>query len=164
MTEIAAEKTAAPASLEAGSVKRRKRWIGVLAKANSADLEAAWSGLSVKPDYEFLRRPEVGLCMVRARAGGSGVRFNLGEMTMTRCAVRLASGTVGYGYVAGRKPKHAELAAVFDALLQDSAMTERIEAAVIDGIEAGHLARRRDKASKTAATKVEFFTMVRGGN
>ncbi len=33
--------------------------------------------------------------MVRGRAGGGGSAFNLGEMTVTRCSVRIATGQVG---------------------------------------------------------------------
>ncbi len=66
-----------------------------------------------------MRGPEGGLVMVRGRAGGGGAPFNLGEMTVTRCTVRLGSGLVGHAYVAGREPRRAELAALVDALMQD---------------------------------------------
>lgn len=140
----------------------RQHWMGVLAKAPLTALEQSWNALGAKPGYDFLRKPEVGLCMIRARAGGNGVRFNLGEMTMTRVAVRLESGTVGYGYVAGRAVRHAELAAVFDALLQD---TERQDAIIRDLVEPAERAERQRQdmsRAKAAATKVEFFTVVRG--
>jgi len=102
------------------------------------------------------------MVMVRARAGGTGQRFNMGEMTVTRCTVRLDDGTVGHAYVAGRDLRHAELAAVLDALLQNDARREAIEDAVIGPLAAAQQAERASAARKAAATKVDFFTMVRG--
>ena len=103
------------------SIDARRRWMAALAKAAPGALERAWADLADRPEYGFLRRPEIGSAMVRGRAGGNGRRFNLGEMTVTRCSVRLADGTAGHAYVAGRDKRHAELAAVFDALMQDPA-------------------------------------------
>ncbi len=93
--------------------------MGVLARAARDELEAAWETLEPRPAYDRLRPPETGMVMTRGRAGGTGRRFNLGEMTVTRCALRLDSGEMGIAYVAGRDRRHAELAALFDALMQD---------------------------------------------
>jgi len=142
----------------------RKHWMSVLAKADGTDLEKAWQSLPTKPDYDFLRAPETGLVMVRARAGGVGQPFNFGEMTVTRCTVRLANGTTGFGYVSGTDRRHAELAALFDALMHDTDLSDQIANEVIDPLDAAHAAEKRKKAAKSAATKVEFFTMVRGEN
>jgi len=140
----------------------RRRWMSVLAQATGAEIERAWQALPERPEYRVVRRPEVGLVMVRGRAGGSGAPFNLGEMTVTRCTVDLPSGMAGHGYVAGRNARHAELAAVFDALLQDPVLTTRLEEAVIAPLEAGQRERRRQMAARSAPTRVEFFTLVRG--
>jgi len=143
-------------------IAARQRWMSVLAKAGPERLEASWAALPDRPAYDLLRPPEVGLVMVRGRTGGAGQPFNLGEMTMTRCAVRVAGGAVGFGHVAGRQPRQAELAAVFDALLQDAARRPALEAAVVAPIERALAERRQAEAARTAATRVEFFTMVRG--
>jgi len=140
----------------------RRRWMSVLAQATGAEIERAWQALPERPEYRMVRRPEVGLVMVRGRAGGSGAPFNLGEMTVTRCTVDLPSGTAGHGYVAGRNARHAELAAVFDALLQDPLLTTSLEEAVVAPLEAGQRERRRQVAARSAPTRVEFFTLVRG--
>lgn len=97
-----------------------------------------------------------------ARAGGTGRRFNMGEMTVTRCVVRLDSGTIGHAYVAGRDTRHAELAAVFDALMQQPARRDDLRHSVLDPLIAQQAVRRERIARRTAATKVDFFTMVRG--
>lgn len=140
----------------------RRRWMSVLAKAPAKTLTQLWDSLADKPDWSYLRRPETGMVMVRGRAGGSGQRFNLGEMTMTRCSVRLGDGRVGHGYVAGRGQGHATTAALIDALMQDETRRAALEQAVIAPLEASAADRRDLAARKAAATKVDFFTMVRG--
>src|SRR5215510_7437373 len=96
----------------------RRRWMSVLAQARPEELESRWREVTAPP-HRLLRRPETGLVMVRGRAGGTGARFNVGEVTVTRCAVELEGGAVGVAYVRGRDHRHAELAALLDALLQD---------------------------------------------
>jgi len=140
----------------------RRRWMSALAQATGAEIGRAGQALPERPEYRVVRRPEVGLVMVRGRAGGSGAPFNLGEMTVTRCTVDLPSGMAGHGYVAGRNVRHAELAAVFDALLQDPLLTAGLEEGVIAPLEAGQRERRRQLAARSAPTRVEFFTLVRG--
>lgn len=138
----------------------RKRWLSVLAKAGCAELEDAIGVLPALPAYRFLRRPEAGLVMVRGRIGGTGSPFNLGEMTVTRCAVQLdGGGAPGIGYVAGRDARHAELAALLDALLQRRNGLDLDS--IINRLETAHAARRRRTEAEVAATKVDFFTMVR---
>lgn len=142
----------------------RKRWMGVLARAGTDQLKAALADLDKQPEYEYLRPPEIGMTMVRGRAGGKGEQFNLGEMTMTRCSIKMNNGHVGHGYIAGRDKPHAELAAIFDALLQSSKHGQTLLAKVIDPIESELKNNRQNQAAKIAATKVNFFTMVRGEN
>ena len=140
----------------------RKSWMGVLARAEIEELERMVEALTPAPRHSLLRSPETGLVMVQARANGTGQKFNAGEMTVTRCSVRLASGTVGHAYVAGRSGRHAELAAILDAVLQDADDIDQMRADLIAPLEQTQANRRADTARKTAATKVDFFTMVRG--
>ena len=111
----------------------------------------------------WLRRPESGLVMVQGRTGGTGTRFNLGEMSATRCTIRLtACGSTGVGWVSGRSAKHAESIALADALLQSPAHCEEVCAKVIEPlIEMRHVALEA-AAALAASTRVEFFTMTRG--
>ena len=140
----------------------RKRWISALSRALPEDVEQAWEETPDKPGYTFLRQPQTGLTMIRGRAGATGEAFNLGEITMTRASVRLNSGTVGHGYVTGRRPRHAELCAVFDALAQEPGRQDEILARVVEPLESLALGRKENQRCQTNATKVEFFTMVRG--
>lgn len=135
----------------------RQWWLAVLAQTPARTLEAVWAGLDDRPQYTLLRKPEIGLVMVRGRMGGTGGRFNLGETTVTRCAVRLSCGTIGHGYVQGRDKRKAERVAALDAVLQ----VGRAEG-VIEPLAHALEARRATVRAKSAATKVDFFTLVRG--
>jgi len=139
----------------------RKRWLSILAKAPSQDVITAWEGLAERPSYSALRAPEIGMVLVRGRMGGTGDAFNLGEMTVTRAAVRLESGETGIGYVAGRNRRHAEIAAAVDAMMQSADLRGAVEGAVVARLAASQQTRRDTNARKAAATKVDFFTMVR---
>lgn len=142
--------------------KSRQRWMSVLSKADFEDFEALWSNLPSKPDWTTVRAPEVGMVMVRGRAGGTGGRFNLGEAAVTRCAVQLDYGATGFGYVIGRNKRHAELAAVVDAMMQTPSHRDTLERALIAPLSMRHDERTTQRGRKAASTKVEFFTMVRG--
>ncbi|WP_425051566.1 phosphonate C-P lyase system protein PhnG [Psychromarinibacter sp. S121] len=137
----------------------RRHWMGLLARAPEGRVAALSADLPRA--FDWLRAPEIGAVMVRGRAGGTGGPFNLGEMTVTRCSLKLADGTVGHGYVQGRRKADAEAAALVDALMQTDA-SDQVRAAVLDPLETEETGRRAARAAKAAATKVEFFTLVRG--
>lgn len=135
----------------------RQAWMGLLARAIPERLAQLFPDL---PAHDMLRPPEVGAVMVQGRTGGTGQPFNLGEVTVTRCALRLASGAVGHAHVQGRNKDHATRAAILDALLQTDAAAP-VRANVLALLEAEETARRSARAAKAAATRVEFFTLVR---
>ena len=140
----------------------RKARLSTLARAPGDRLCALWAAFAPKPPaHDTLRPPEIGTVMVRGRAGAIGAPFNLGEVTVTRCSVRLASGAVGHGHVQGRNRDAARATALIDALCQDG-QAEAIEAAILAPLRAEAEAWRSGRAARAAATKVEFFTMVRG--
>jgi len=149
------------------TLTQRQIWISILAKTALESLEQRVALLGALPAYDFLRAPEIGLTMVQGRAGGPGQPFYLGEMTLTRCVVRLVAegdgeAIAGYGYVAGRSHRHAELAALCDALLQHPHWTERVFATVIEPLAAAAQQQQEQQARQVEATRVNFFTMVRG--
>ena len=139
----------------------RRDWMSLMARAPEGRITelAVAAGLDLPSDW--LRRPETGAVMVRGRAGGTGAAFNLGEMTVTRCSVALGGGAVGHGYVQGRSTSDSTWAARIDAGLQGPE-AERLQAAILAPLAAEEDARRARRARKAAATKVDFFTMVRG--
>ena len=140
----------------------RKRAAELLARATAAELSAAWEKLEVKPDIKPVRGPETGLVMVRGRIGGGGAPFNLGEATVTRATILLASGTAGHAHALGTDKAKARLAAVFDALWQEEPSRHFVEDEILIPVEARVAAEDRRKAEEAAATRVDFFTMVRG--
>ena len=140
---------------------RRKAAMAVLAQFSAVEIAEHLEGIDV-PAYQSLREPEDGLVMLRGRIGGDGAAFNLGEATVSRAAIRLASGEVGFGYTLGRDREKARMIALCDALVQSDAFVDRVEAEVIAPLRIAMLARRTRKAAETAATKVDFYTMVRG--
>jgi alpha-D-ribose 1-methylphosphonate 5-triphosphate synthase subunit PhnG len=84
--------------ITAATPQGRAHWMSLLAKAPGAILAETVDQYTRRhgslPSYVWLRRPEIGLAMVRARTGGTGQQFNLGEMSVTRCALRLTSGAM----------------------------------------------------------------------
>jgi alpha-D-ribose 1-methylphosphonate 5-triphosphate synthase subunit PhnG len=150
---------------EPAAARARQRWLRVLALSQEAALEARWQAVADKPAYRTLRPPQTGSAMIRGRVGGTGEPFNLGEMTMTRAAVQIGGADgdaiIGHGHVAGRRPRHAELIALFDALLQDPRRREAIDDAVIAPLAAALAERHAAEAARVAPSRVEFFTMVR---
>ena len=146
---------------EQGRQAQRKAAMAVLAQVSSAEIAVRLESLALPP-HEDLREAENGLVMVRGRIGGDGAPFNLGEATVSRAAVRLASGEVGFGYVLGRDREKASLIALCDALGQSETFAGEVESRVIAPLRAAVLARRDERAGATAATRVDFYTMVRG--
>lgn len=144
----------------------RQHWMATLAKAPLESLESLVCDVDDVPEYRFLRSPETGLTMVRGRAGGVGQVFNLGEMTLTRCVVQLFPNhphpVTGFGYVGGRSHRHAELAALCDGLLQHGDWHDVVCEKVIEPLGAIAAEKRTQQQQKTATTKVDFFTMLRG--
>ncbi|MDO1584162.1 phosphonate C-P lyase system protein PhnG [Rhizobium oryzicola] len=140
----------------------RKRVLDLLARATRTDMETVFNALVTKPNHERLRGPETGLVMVRGRMGGGGAAFNLGEATVTRATIRFTDGTVGHSYRLGTDKRAAELAAIFDALWQQDSTHQLVEDKLLKPVEEKLSAEQTKRAAQTAATKVEFFTMVRG--
>jgi alpha-D-ribose 1-methylphosphonate 5-triphosphate synthase subunit PhnG len=150
-------------SADGGDAARKAR-LSLLAKAPGdrlVSLWARWCDGAAEPAHDILRGPEIGTVMVRGRAGGVGAPFNLGEMTVTRCTVRLGSGAVGHGHVQGRHTAAARIAAVIDALCADG-QSDALEDVILAPLRRAACDIAEKRAAKAAATKVEFFTMARG--
>lgn len=144
------------------SQTKRQHWMGILARATLADVVELLATLDGVPPYEIIKRPETGTLMLEARAGGTGRRFNTGEATMTRCVIRLGDGTMGFSYALGRDRKKAETSAVLDAVLQGDLPPNSALWRGLDRLAQHQKALRDQTSRKAAATKVNFFTLVRG--
>ncbi len=120
---------------------------------------------------QWLRKPETGLMMVQGRIGGSGERFNVGEVTVTRCALRIAHGrntsienesaAIGISYIIGRSHKHARLAAIADAILQDPTQHDAIESTLLVPLREHLQTLQSQRHEKAQSTKVDFLTVAR---
>ncbi len=143
------------------TIAQRQDIMALCAEAAPAELDAALAGIAELPAIRDLRRPETGLAMLRGRAGGDGAAFNLGEATVTRAAVAIDGDVAGFAYHLGRDLAKARKAAILDALWQSPAHRPVVEAG-LDPVRR-RLSLERDQAARqAAATKVNFFTLVRG--
>lgn len=140
---------------------RRREAMAVLAHSQTARIADALLSFEI-PAHETSRPPENGLVMVRGRAGGDGAPFNLGEASVSRAAVRLASGEVGFGYVLGRDGEKARLIALCDALIQNINFRTRIEQQLLAPLRQELVKARALQSAESAATRVDFYTLVRG--
>ena len=178
-----------------GQAVERRAWLALLARATRTELDTgldAVFGQTPRPTFDWLRAPETGLAMVRARTGGTGDPFNSGEATVTRAVLRLklvatsptsagVSGAdhgdardigndpaprpaspVGISYQLGRDKRRAELAALADALLQTPERCEALRVHLLVPVGRRLEAQRLERQTDAASTRVEFFTMVRG--
>ena len=159
---IASSASRAAASNGAPSREQRRDWMSVLAQADVAELRRLWEALGESAPHRMLRRPEVGLVQLRGRIGGSGAPFNLGEAPVTRCSLVVEGERIGHAYVLGRDPRHAETAALLDALLQDPARRPRLVEAVVEPLRSARQARAAARRRDAESTRVDFFTLVRG--
>jgi alpha-D-ribose 1-methylphosphonate 5-triphosphate synthase subunit PhnG len=146
---------------ESAGQARRKAVMAVLAQADAAEILGRLEAIAL-PVHENLREPEDGLVMVRGRVGGDGAAFNLGEATVSRAAVRLSTGEVGFGYTLGRDRRKAEMIALCDAMVQSAEFADIVESKVVAPLRAAVIAERSRKAAEAAATRVDFYTLVRG--
>ena len=141
------------------AVVGRRRAMGLLARARLGELGEPLARRWPEHGARDLKPVETGLVMLRGRAGGDGAPFNLGEATVTRAVVEIDDGLRGYGHVLGRDAEQARRVAILDALWQAPASRDVVEAEVLSPI-AERIAAER--AGADAATRVDFFTLVRG--
>ena len=141
---------------------RRQDAMRVLANASADELRQIYADMGMSVEASVLRGPETGLVTLRGRMGGGGAAFNVGEATITRVTVRLATGEVGHAYHLGRDAERVRIAATIDALIQQDGNAQRIERELLGPLRQSNASRSKRKRDETAATRVDFFTMVRG--
>jgi alpha-D-ribose 1-methylphosphonate 5-triphosphate synthase subunit PhnG len=162
LVELSAGSATARGAQQDATAADRKRVMATLAQAQPDELVSGLAAIGGLPAFVELRPAQTGLVMVRGRIGGDGTPFNVGEATVTRAAVRLASGETGFAYRLGRDEATASLAALCDAMWQATDHMDAIEAHVLAPIRARVESDRVRTRARTAATRVDFFTLVRG--
>jgi alpha-D-ribose 1-methylphosphonate 5-triphosphate synthase subunit PhnG len=142
---------------------RRKRALDAMASMPTDMLLKLYrQTMTGAPGATPVRGPEVGAIMLRGRIGGGGAAFNLGEASVTRATIRVEGGVLGHSVVLGRDVEKASIVAHLDALRQLPEWVARVEKQIVE--PALEHARRQalTLAEETEATRVDFFTMVRG--
>ena len=141
----------------------RKQALDILART-PVDILSQTYGLlgGDMPPAVPVRGPEIGTVMVRGKVGGGGGAFNLGEASVTRATVKLATGEVGHSIILGRDQHKAHIVAHLDALRQRPDWVARIDADIVRPALAFMEAEKLRRAEETEATKVDFFTVARG--
>ena len=140
----------------------RKAAMAALAAASAEDVRALWQAAAFAIEAKALRGPETGLVTLRGRMGGGGAPFNFGEATVTRATVRLSTGEIGHSYALGRDSEKARISATVDALWQRADMRAAVEDRIIAPLRDRAAQADAQRRAETAATRVDFFTMVRG--
>ena len=139
----------------------RKKNLSILAKANDDFLVKIFNQSSLSESYIWLRKPEIGTVMVQGRMGAVGDQFNLGEITVTRCSLKIKGGVVGHGYSKGRNKEKVKIIALCDALSQTSKV-KKVKKYILEPLEIEEKKNKKVEKEKAEATKVDFFTMARG--
>jgi len=140
----------------------RQKWMALLGGASIKDLETEKKRLDPDIDWNFIIKPEVGLLMVQSDADGSHPAFNLGEMSVTKCVLEVKGHYLGYAMILGSDLVHAELAALFDGLLQHPDYRDDLKENLIDTLAEKQLKKDRSLEKDVTNTTVEFFTLKRG--
>jgi alpha-D-ribose 1-methylphosphonate 5-triphosphate synthase subunit PhnG len=143
-------------------VHHRKIAMAAFSRAKETELSGPIHKFWPRLEVRDLKPVEMGLLMLRGRMGGDGKAFNLGEATLSRAVVELSDGRRGYGHVLGRNRETARLAAIADALWQNPRDQEIVEREIVAHISARLTHEKARKRTEAAATKVDFFTLVRG--
>nr|WP_320193242.1 phosphonate C-P lyase system protein PhnG [uncultured Desulfobacter sp.] len=141
--------------------EQRKEWIGLLGSADPHWLEQQKESLGLDLTADVMVQPETGMIMMQARQDGAGPRFNLGEVTVSRCILKL-DGVMGYAMVMGCNLQHAKLAALFDAMFQMPNTGDSLRKNLVPELRRMKKERRDKEAWDVRSSKVEFFTMKRG--
>lgn len=148
--------------IQADDNEGRRAAMAALSHAAAGELKRLWQDSGLPDDASLLRGPETGLVTLRGRIGGGGAPFNFGEATVTRATVRLPDGAIGHAYALGRDKEKARLSAIADALWQDPARRPEVETKILAPLRAAAEADDTRRRAETAATRVDFFTLVRG--
>jgi alpha-D-ribose 1-methylphosphonate 5-triphosphate synthase subunit PhnG len=143
------------------AVAARKAMMATLADADLRELQDGLTAIG-PVDMAEMRPAETGLVMLRGRIGGDGAAFNLGEAPVTRAAVRLSTGETGFSYILGRDAEKARAAALCDALWQSPRHRDAVDRHVLTPVRERRARERLRTREETAATRVDFFTLVRG--
>ncbi len=117
----------------------------------------------------ILKQAQTGLIMMRIKDSASSEVFNIGEVLVTDCTVRVGD-KLGYGAVLGNQANRAEASAIIDAFfnLEDQSMIgvkNIIESGIMEQAEKLRI-EKNIEFERISRSRVDFATMttVRVGN
>lgn len=120
--------------------------------------------LQLAPEYELIRTPETGLVQpVPAWAVSATASLPATPPLPAQRYARLTVPSV-YSWILGRDRPHAERCAAIDALLQSPRHFHTLMETLITPLEALRSARIEARRAEVNASRVDFFTTVRGDN
>ena len=147
---------------EGSSRDERIALMRICAYARDSELERAVDEFGAGLEIDEIRAPQTGLVMLKGRIGGTGSAFNAGEATVTRAVISIRGSATGYSWMLGRSAKRARLAAIVDALGQNSANMTTLNRVLVEPVSRRLAQAAALSAEQVAATRVDFFTLVRG--
>ncbi|MFQ5904751.1 MAG: phosphonate C-P lyase system protein PhnG [Candidatus Binatia bacterium] len=133
----------------------RKKRFEILAQADSATLLPIADEILRAIEVDVLKKPETSLVMLRALDSVTGRPFNVGEVFVTECEVRLGN-HVGYSLIMGEEVERALAAAVIDVALESGqGSASSIEESLWQ--EEQHLqTNRKEEIALIGRTRVNF--------
>jgi len=139
---------------------RRQAHIRLIALAQKSEIDQFFAACPA-PAYDIIRKAEAGRVMTRGRVGGSGQMFNAGEAAVSRCMI-MCEGIEGISYRLGTDKDLAERSALIEALARHPNHAAAVEHLFFRPVATRLAAQDSARRQRVAASKVEFFTLVRG--
>jgi len=135
---------------------RRCEMLARLSDSELADINGSIA-MDTLAERVVIVEPTVGMVMARAIEGAHGEIFNVGEVLVTECQVRIERHE-GWGMLMGSRPGAALAVATIDAAI----VAGRLESAPVDvrlaRLIATHDAELAGNQAALAATRVQFET------
>lgn len=110
--------------------------MALLARADTTELKTAAAELGEDICVDRLCPPTVMTARVQGRTQDTAKRFYPCAVTVTRCILKVNQEFKGMAWIMGSRPKHCELAALFDGLLQDPRHHDALQIGLLRRLEA----------------------------
>lgn len=108
-------------------------------------------------DAVTISGPTVGMVMMRVQEGARGELFNLGEVLVTECSVRVGASS-GWAMLLGSRPRGSELAARIDAAIVETPSLAATVDPALEEVGSEVAAREAAAFARLAPTRVRFET------
>ncbi|HBG5344906.1 TPA: phosphonate C-P lyase system protein PhnG [Clostridioides difficile] len=134
----------------------------ILINMNLEKLEKIYSMIKDTSSISIIKEPNLATVMVRANESVKNTTFNLGEILVTECSVKVDE-SLGYGIVAENNNRKAIYLAVIDAILHsNNSKFDELKKYINKSVYEENLRYEQeiiDEFSLINKTKVQFNTM-----